>query len=515
GLIRDINVAIDGIEAASTPTLDPLKAGFIAELRYLRAWTYFEHVKRMGGVPIVTEQQIYDFSGDPAYLQLPRDTEAAVYDFIASEVDAIVDDLENAGSQSRANRYTALALKSRAMLYAGSLAKYNNQMPAPIRLPNGEVGIPAERANEYFQKSLDASRAILTSGAYALYDQNADPGVNFYEALIVKDGNPEIIWARDYSAAGGLSHYWTLNAVPRSLRVDIDGSGISPTLELAEAFDYLDGTSGEFPGLGDGTVAGQDDWIFYDEVTDIFEEVHGGKDGRFWGSIVYPGQTIRGGEVQIQAGVYVWNPSTGVYDKVEGQSNSRYTDSEGREWVLTGADGPRFNESYMGNSGMYIRKFVDEAPAAGTISTGSDVQWIFFRLGEIYLNAAEAAFELGLPDEALGYVNTLRERAGFPANSLSSLTMQDIRDERRVELAFEEQRVWDVVRWRIAHEIWDGSQTSRTANMEVLFPYRVIRPGHENDGKWVFDQFKSVAQLYPRFFQLKNYYAEIPNNVLG
>src|SRR5690606_11060061 len=62
GLIRDINVAIDGIEEASSPTLDPLKPELIAELRYIRAWTYFEHVKRMGGVPILTEQQIYDFS---------------------------------------------------------------------------------------------------------------------------------------------------------------------------------------------------------------------------------------------------------------------------------------------------------------------------------------------------------------------------------------------------------------------------------------------------------------------
>ena len=92
-------------------------------------------------MPIITEQLIYDYSGDPSYLQRPRAKEEEVYDFIASEVDAIKDSLSNDGSVSRANKYTALALKSRAMLYAGSIAKYNNLMPSPIKTPGGEVGI--------------------------------------------------------------------------------------------------------------------------------------------------------------------------------------------------------------------------------------------------------------------------------------------------------------------------------------------------------------------------------------
>src|SRR5215210_7120243 len=132
-LIRDINKAIEGIQQFGT-TLDTLqKTQFIAELRFLRAFNYFELVKRMGGVPLITKQLIYDYSGNASSLRQPRAKEAEVYDFIASELDAIKNDLGNvnissnppAASNSRATKYVAMALKSRAMLYAGSIAKYN------------------------------------------------------------------------------------------------------------------------------------------------------------------------------------------------------------------------------------------------------------------------------------------------------------------------------------------------------------------------------------------------------
>src|SRR5687768_5887460 len=146
--IRDINVAIDNITQSTSVELTPaLKEQFIAELRFLRTMAFFDMVKRMGGVPIVTTQLIYDGKGDPGYLQNPRNKEEEVYDFIASEVDAIKNVLGNAGSKRRANKYTALALKSRAMLYAGSLAKYNNESGfTKSALAGGEVGMAASKA---------------------------------------------------------------------------------------------------------------------------------------------------------------------------------------------------------------------------------------------------------------------------------------------------------------------------------------------------------------------------------
>lgn len=513
GLIRDINLAIDNITETEGTRMSPAqKEAFIAELRFIRAYVYFEHVKRMGGVPIVTEQMIYDFSGDPSYLQLPRDTEAAVYDFIADEIDAIVDQLGNEGSKTRANRYTALALKSRAMLYAGSLAKFNNEMDTPITLPGGEVGIPADRAEGYFQESLEASQAIL-AGPYELYDANANPGENFYEAITTKSGNNEVIFVRDYSAAAGYTHLFTLQTIPRSQRLEspngFGGSAVSPSLSLVEAYDYLDNSPGTLRGVGTGseTAAGQANWIFYDQPEDIFE----GKDPRLYGTIIYPGSSFAGKPISLQAGVYVWDADLGRYDRVEGERNSTYVDGG----VLVGEDGPLRNDTYTSATGFLLRKYVDTAPAAPTSAVGSDIWWIYFRLGEIYLNAAEAAFELGDEPLAREYINTLRERAGFPPNSLPLVDRERIRNERRVELAFEDHRVWDLIRWRTAHEVWNGVENDPLAQVHVLFPYRIVRPGHPDDGKFVYDRAPSTRQTFPRFFRMGNYYSEIPNQVVG
>lgn len=510
-LVRDINLAIEQIEKANSPKLSAMqKQQFIAELRFLRALNYFELVKRMGGVPIITTQLIYDFSGDPTPLQKPRNAEAEVYDFIASELDEIAGELGNAGSQTRANRFTALALKSRAMLYAASIARHNNEMAAPIVLPGGEVGIPASRAEEYYQKSLEASREIINSGVYTLYRNNPDPGENFYEAVSKKLGNNEVIFAIDYLASQGRSHRFTMEIIPPSLRVDVadvsGGGAISPSLNLVEAFEYLDGSPGELRGVGDGTVAGQANWIYYDHPADIFS----GKDARLYGTVVYPGSMLLGKPVQMQAGVYVWNESEQRYDRVEGQRGSTYEDGE----LLTGLDGPARSENYVSATGFYLRKYFDPAPGAATSAVGSDMWWVWFRLGEIYLNAAEAAFELGLHEEALQYINTLRERAGF-SDPLTSLTRERIRNERRVELAFEDHRVWDLKRWRIAHELWDGTPTNPNANVYALFPYRVVRPGHPHHGKYVFDKFPAPRQTAPRYFRMGNYYSEIPQSVLN
>lgn len=512
-IVRDINLAIASIEAAQVPILTAaIKAQFIAELRFQRAYVYFQMVRAMGGVPLITEQMIYDFSGDPSYLQVPRATEAAVYDFIGNEVDAIVDQLGNASSVTRANRFTALALKSRAMLYAGSLARHNNEMAGPITLSGGEVGIPAARAAEYYRKSLEASRAILTSGRYSLRRTTTNHGLNFYQAVSVKSGNSEVIWAKDYAVGQGSRHYFTVAVMPRSLRLDavatLAGASITPTLQLVEAFDYLDGSPGQLRGVGTGsnTAAGQAGWIFYDNPEDIFAN----KDPRLFGTVLYPNVTVRGSRLDIQAGVYVWNQTTGKYDRIQGSRDTNYTDSQSRVWRLTGSDGPVGVEQHVTSTGFYLRKYLDDAQAAGTGAVGSDMWWVRFRLGEIYLNAAEAAFELGETGEALGYVNTLRERAGFRPNSLASLTRDRIRNERRVELAFEGHRFWDLKRWRIAHLVWDGSSNSSTAYMDVLWPYRVIRPGHPSDGKWVYDKFRALRQTAPRYFQMFNYYSSIP-----
>lgn len=511
-LIRDINLAIDQIEKVNSPKMtEAIKAEYIAELRYLRAFNYFELVKRMGGVPIITTQLIYDFEGDPSYLQQARNSEEEVYLFIEAELNDIVNSLGNQGSKTRANKYTALALKSRAMLYAGSIARYNSLMPAPISLPKGEVGIPASRAAYFFEASLKASREIISSGVYQLYKNNPDPAQNFYEMISTKNNNNEVIMAVDYSVSQGKRHLFTLENIPRSLRKDVENvsgsSALSPSLNLVESFEYTDGSPGILKGVGTGsnTAEGQKNWIFYDKPEDIFRN----KDPRLAGTILYPGSSFAGQALDLQAGVYVWNATAGKYDRVEGGLNTQYSDG-GR---LTGGDGPLHNENYVSSTGFYLKKYLDSSPGAETSAVRSEVWWIQFRLGEVYLNAAEAAFELGQAD-AVSYINTLRERAGFGAGSLASLSLERIRNERKVELAFEDHRVWDLKRWRIAHEVWDGTAGNPDANIFALFPYRIVRPGHPDHGKYVFDKFKSTRNTRPRYFRSGNYYSEIPQSVI-
>ena len=498
--IREINLAIENIDQYSVELSDEEKDLFKSELRFIRAFIYFELVKRMGGVPIITEQLIYDFSGDPSSLQIPRATEQEVYDFIYNEMEAIKDLLDaNSSSQTRANKFVALALESRAMLYAGSIAKYNAEMGSPISTDGGEVGIPSGLANEYFAKSLAASQEIINSGGYEIYNENPDKGANFYE-LFMQKGNSEIIFAKDYTLSLKI-HWFTYDNIPRSLTEDNESSSnLSPSLGLVESYDYLDGSEGT---LRYQTAAG--DYIAYDNIEDIFAN----KDARLYGTIVYPGTTFKSAPVSIQAGIAVWNGDTYEFRNAPNLGDN-YDD--GQLW--TGFDGPQDNARDVSNTGFYMRKFVSEAPGASTRGVAAENWWPWFRLGEIYLNAAEAAFELGR-GEAVGYINTLRERAGFPANSLSALTTEIIRKERRVELAFEDHRYFDLKRWRIAHEVWNGSDTNEDALVYGLYPYRVVRDGHEDDGKYIFNKVRPTRFRQPRFFRMANYYSSIDPNVLN
>lgn len=509
-VLRDLHVAMDGIRNATSSQTAAVRDELLAELRFIRAFIYFEMVKRHGGVPLITEQLIYDFSGDPSYLQVPRAREEEVYDFIYSELNEIKDVLGNEGSKTRANRATALALMSRAMLYAGSIARHNAEMDAPISLPGGEVGIPASRAAEYYQKSLDASRALINGGTHSL-NQGPNPAEAFHQIFMNKSNN-EVIMARDYLASQGKVHWFSMRGRPKTMKVDQyqnwAGSEIAALLNVAEVYDYLDGTSG-LPGVGDGTPEGQANWIFYDDIDGLFQN----RDGRLQATLLTPGGYLGSQRVSLQAGVYVWDANLNRYvANVEGDLGSIYKD-DGGLWV--GGDGPRHQEAYSNATGFYIKKYLDPNPDAGRYSPGSETWWVFFRLGEIYMNAAEAAFELGLVDEALSYINTLRERAGFPPNSLQTLTREKIRSERWAELAYEDHRLWDQKRWRTAHITWDGDPTNPSARLWVLFPYRIVHPGHPNNNKYVYDKFITTQNTAPRFFRMGNYYSEIPQGAIN
>ena len=490
-LIRNINQFLTELRTNS-PIDETKKLGFEGEARFLRAWTYFNMAKGLGGMPIVGDE-VFDFSpgDDVTALQYPRSTEVEIYDYIISEMDAIADNLSitptiNAG---KVNKWAALMLKARAAIYAGSIANYNNKMASPIRTSGGEVGIPASEAPRYYQQALEASEAVVNSGQYQLMLRKPeDLSRNFYEAINIKDNNTEVIWSKDYIYPGLTVGFTRVN-IPVSHAEDIDRAYAGPILNLVEDFEYTNSRNGE---LKTKDAAGN--YIFYDSPLDLFKD----KDPRLSGSIILPGADFKGKEVVLQAGQKVLQGNS--YVTKTGQPGT--SDANG---LLTSENGPiTSNVQYINKTGFFFRKFLDEANGASTRGRNSEMWFPRFRIAEAIMIASEAAFELGNTSKALTYINQIRERAGIPA--LVSMTFDDIVQERRVEFAFEDHRYWDLKRWRLADKVWNGSNQNKNAMQYALFPYKVVAPGNANHGKWVFDKQLFQNSPNPRFFQMKHYY---------
>ena len=496
-LIREINIAIRDIEGSTIHDKNIIKA-YQSEYRFLRALLYFEIVKRMGGIPLVTDVYNYQGGEDVTLWQFPREKEQTIYDFIRTETEAIHEDLKvNNGLKNRANQYAALALQSRAMLYAASIAKYSATKTPEIAnaLSTGEVAMAGADKDEYYKASLAASEKIINDQVFSLMMGNRDAN-SYYKAINEKAANTEVIFARDHSSTYPTT--FTYLNLARSQRETFNsGSTVVPTLNLVEAYDFLDGRSGEMK-----VTDASGNFIFFNSIDEPFLN----RDARLDGTVLRPKSTFRT-ELDIQAGIYEWDGNKYVI-KTSDILGSIHSDGK----TLVGADGPHQSLVDVSNTGFYLRKFVDMTPGSGINVTGSEMWWVYFRMGEIYLNAAEAAFELNETDKALTYINLLRERAGFAPNSLSSITIEKIQSERRCELAFEDHRLWDMKRWRKAHTDWNGSASSKTANLFALYPYRVV--GGPEDGKFVFEKKRAPRVTQARYFRVGSYYTALAYDVL-
>ena len=522
GYIREINLFIERA-TASTGLADADKKRFIAEGRFLRAVHYFELVKRMGGVPLITKSLLYDYSGDASSLQSPRSKESEVYDFIISEMEAIKVDLPVAPrTKDRATRATALAVASRAALYAGSIAKYGPTVPA-VSLSGGEAGIPANMANGYYTKALNAAKEIISgsAGAYSLYNKFPTNAAQNFASLFVdnadKPGNTETIWIEDYKIRSGKSHGFTIQNQPIFGAEEVEGGRVNPSVNLIQSFELLTNTFAQLPIKDAGG-----NLVYYNDPLDLFAN----RDARLAGTVVLPGSNGKNRPVDIFAGYQladgsiVSGPSRGFIGKLPGTT----TDTK-----LVGSDGPLNAIEYSAQSGFYIRKFVDPAVGSGSRGTGSEVPWIRYRYAEVLLNATEAAFELGMLTEAAGYLNQVRTRAGFTVPlTAANVNFDRIVNERRVELAFEGHLIFDKKRWRLAHIVWDGNQMTETdlvANIGdakkrstqpfALWPYRIHNPGSPNHNKWIFKIVKNSIVTGASRFQLGNYYSEINTTILA
>jgi hypothetical protein len=519
GYIRDLNLFIER-DSASTALSAGDKARFLAEGKFLRASYYFEMVKRMGGVPLLTSSVEYDPSkGDVESVQFPRAKESDIYDFIINEAEAIKNDLPaDINEKSRASKGAALAMESRAALYAGSIAKYGATTPA-VSLPGGEVGIPASTADGYYTTALRAAQEIINgeAGPYALYNRGGDLSDNFANLFLDKN-SAETIFFEDFKV-GGKTHGFTTNDQPYSLSEEGGDAGrLNPSLNLIESFEKLDNTYAPLPTTD---ISGKP--VLYDNVQDIFAE----RDARLAGTVLLPGGVYKGGIVDIWAG-YVLPDGSIVTSDESGHPKSLYPN--GPAVQVVGEDGPVNGLELRTQTGFYIRKYLDPTTGSGRRGQGSTVAFIRYRYAEVLLNAAEASFELGDNATAALYMNQVRARAGLTTPlTADQITFDRVVHERRVELAFEGHILFDYKRWRIAHKVWDGQPTTLSdlkSNIGVatkrstqpwgLWPYKYVAdPTNPDNFKWEFKEvLPALATGYNRFL-LGNYYSQIPSNIIG
>lgn len=493
-LVRDINQFLKGLRETTALT-DAAKAPLEGEARFLRAWYYFNVCRGLGGMPIVGDE-IFDYEAgmDVTTLQRPRATEAEMYDYIISECKAIYDMLpaEKQTNSARANKWAAKMLEARAAVYAASIANYNNKMVTPIQTSGGEVGIPADKAAGYYQIALAAAEDVIKNSPYTLQDRKPDnKGLNFYEAVCVKDNNTEVIWARDYKYPGQ-THGFTNNNAPKSHAEDIDNSYLGAVLNLVEEYEFVNTSTPGQKSLVQTMENGT--YKFYDSADAPFKD----RDPRLWGTIIYPNAEFKSIPVILQAGLLVkkgndWAIEVGDLDSKDANGN-----------LITSLNGPKeSNEQYINKTGFYVRKFLDETPSSGTRGRGSEMWMPRFRMSEAYMIAAEASYELN-NGKALEYINAVRERAGV--KPLQQVTFDNIVHEYRVEFAFEDHRYWDLKRWRLADKVWNGNNNDAQARHRRLWPYRVVAPGDPNNGKWIFVEDFLFMSPNARYFKMQNYY---------
>ena len=374
------------------------------EARIARAYYYFELSKRYGGVPIIT--QTLDKTANP---NVSKSSFDEVTNFIVSQIDTFKDSLQvnwktsssDKDQDGRFSKMSALALKSRVLLYAAS----------PLHNPGNDV--------TKWQKAAEAARDVIT-GNFGLSLYTGGYRNYFIGFTAAQSSNPETIMAVRSPASN----------VPEQANYPIatpgGSSGIAPSHNLVADYEYI------------GTP----------DATDIYKN----RDPRLAATVVTNNST--------------WN---------------------GRTIVESAGGSDDMAKANTSRTGYYLKKFITDN--VNLTQNGTAIHtWILFRYGEILLNYAEAMNEAYGPDAApAGYTLTARQALQLVRNRASSLlpavtasSVTDFRNvlkhERRIELAFEDHRYWDLLRWKDAETVLNqpikGVTVTRNANN--TYNYQVV-----------------------------------------
>lgn len=387
--IRSVNVFLDKMETSTIE--ESAKAGMIAEMKYIRAFQFAQLIWRYGGVPLIAD--VFELDDD---FSRERDTYDACVTFIVSELDAVIGVLPDKQAETSlglASSDAARALKSRVLLYAAS----------PLNNPGNDQA--------KWQAASDAAKALIDGGRYSL---NSD-----YRTTFVAQNN-EVIFARYFTQAAAVSTD-AASMLPMELHFQVGRNGDrgwgsdTPAQNHVDAYEMSNGLPITDPGSG------------YNPAN-----AYVNRDPRFYATILYDGAMWKGRATE--------------------------TFISGETGVTGGLDtnqGP-FDPQNATQSGYYTKKFLqEEVPPLQGSTVRSTSPWIMFRYAEILLNYAEAQYMLGNEGEARIFVNKVRKRPGVNMPDVSqggADLLKKIQNERRIELAFEGHRYFDVRRWKIASE---------------------------------------------------------------
>lgn len=373
--IRRANIFLAKIDAV--PGDAALNQRMKGEIKFLRAYYYFDLMNWFGTVPIITTAQ--NEIDDSAFMK--QNTKEECIDFLVKELTEAADLLPasyGAADFGRITKGAAQAMKCRAQLYAGR-----------------------------WKDAAATAKIIMDANTYSL--------ISSYTDIFSKTNktNKEVILSVQANAnSAELSHSFDVYNQPPTF----GGRGSTlPTQNLVDDYEM------QATGLPITNAASG-----YNP-----QNPYAGRDPRFATSILYDGATFRGRVMEMFTGGIDVNPAN----------------SQVAGWLT--------------NTGYYLRKFTDETLVLTDANVASSQNWVMFRYAEVLLNYAEAQNEAVGPDQSVyDAVNAVRKRSNMPvlATDLTQETMRTaIRHERKIELAFEDARYWDVKRWKLATNLFSSA----------------------------------------------------------
>ena len=563
--LRKINTLIEDLPNYQGNYSSVAFNDYLGHAYFLRAYIFTQMAMRYGGIPLVTK--VINYPGDEE-LEVPRSTEEETWDQILADFDKAIELMGNQSvKRGYANRSVALAYKSSAMLYAGSVAKYNQTVDGNLTGFGAKTGVRVmgfapdsweSASKRYFAEAYKAASTLISEGRYSLHKAkwSADDANAQFENLVdmLADANSsEHLWVREYEYPT-LTHGYDGYNSPYMMNFSYPAHsplscGSCPTADFVELFDgfdrYPDGTLKVT--TGDNIMEGE--YVMYDQPLDFFKNA----EPRLRAQVIFPGDKFADGTVDMWAGSYTGTlPVTHLMNDYsygnapQSFTESRYGDDlvlsnsptevkyvadvNGNDHLATGPCGPYRGWGESGVTGLVTRKWLDPDFRGGREGV-CDQPYILMRYAEVLLDAAEAAVELSIagvssPDgtDMLGVatqaIRDIRERAG--ANQLTkSLTGDEesrniVRRERRKELAFEHQAKWDIRRWRVQHYegrdgFWGEIRNKDSFSNSNNYRFRGLYPFYcTANGKYFFDtHFQNMSDKQLSYNQI-DYYFPIP-----